>query len=285
MYRGSVKQFSLQLKHLSRSMLSYKPKVCTPTDMHLHGILQKDLPRHLLSGGRFLANDDPTTLSSFCFDHSAWQSIGPGLASLITSDSTVASYLGLSSKSPSKIGTCVADKHGPQLLSQALSGSAQSHLPNSANLHVITCTSMVLLNGNTCSVNDYVIVHHTMGLTFVGIVKEIIQHMASVNSVPTSVFIEQADLHSVLHVYEMPLVRPSHHYTSVSPKQQDDGMSIKSASRFWPPTTQLHGNILEEAVVRKHEAQQKVAATSSRVTTNSLKSVSANTDVRSLITV
>lgn len=79
---------------------------------------------------------------------------------------------------------------------------------------------MVLLNGNVCSVGDHVIVHdcNTPGKTFISIVKEIIRHVASIDSVPASVLVEQVELHSLSPVYDMPLMKASHVCLSVLPK-------------------------------------------------------------------
>lgn len=111
-------------------------------------------------------------------------------------------------------GTCTGGKR-PREFSATLTGQKLPHAiidSESRDCHFKTCSEMTLLNGDVCTLNQFVIVRgsHPVEPTFIACVKEIIQIVGSVadlSTQPSGILIQLAAVskHGSAQ-YEMPHV-------------------------------------------------------------------------------
>lgn len=191
--------------------------------------------RHLLSGGFFLKAirepttnpDDPEILrrpSPFLSKVSDWKCIGPGPLHLLEIDNTLPTYLGIPppniSSEAGKLaayrsnfvfysGLCKRDKTSPRLFSQTMTGVKLPHIIATSNAHYETSTHVYLLNGDKCSVGQYVIVckDGPNSHLFIACVCEILQQVHSVNyqeGRPDGILVQTANSTNISQKFQMP---------------------------------------------------------------------------------
>ncbi|KAF8204045.1 hypothetical protein BJ912DRAFT_841196 [Pholiota molesta] len=145
--------------------------------------------RHLLSGGYFL----PTRTGSHPNLHgrleSDWCTAGPGPMRLAL-DPTPSHYLGIAPPEVIQPGQCKPEKIAPQPLTHTLTGQKIATALNtgSPSALYVTNVSVVLLNGDRCTLGQHVIVQqHPLDPAssefrgYIGRVQEIIQQFGSIN--------------------------------------------------------------------------------------------------------
>ncbi|KAK7029116.1 hypothetical protein R3P38DRAFT_2524834 [Favolaschia claudopus] len=176
--------------------------------------------RHLLSGGLFMpktsiasgiaANDARTDMAINIKDSQkhAWACVGPGPRNLISSQSTVNTYLGLATKKPIISGQCILDKKPPRKIELTLTGQRLLSWANKTGLFQ-TGQSVTLQNNDMCVPGNFVIIRDPLrlGQTFVAQVREIIQQkgsLAAYSSNPDGILVQRALVNDQQPRYGMP---------------------------------------------------------------------------------
>ncbi|KAF4584957.1 hypothetical protein EYR40_001783 [Pleurotus pulmonarius] len=219
--------------------------------------------RHLLSSGLFPnpdlvvepANDQtsrPPTLPVFPLEPQDWHTIGSGPRNLVANPSTVTSYLGLSARTTSRVGSCTSDKRPPRPYSSTLSGQKCPD-PQFQHDQMKTFDRVVLLNGDDCNIGQYVIARGVASdVTVVAVVREIIRPH-DVN-LPPSLLLQQVALPTTSPTYDMPVISLSDSWFLVSFDMRD----ATHIQRFRPTIQPLDEKlIVEEAAVREFNSRAK----------------------------
>ncbi|KAF8178467.1 hypothetical protein BJ912DRAFT_1045365 [Pholiota molesta] len=169
--------------------------------------------RHLLSGGFFLpADEDGNRQDPLLANESDWVSIGPGPRTLLSADRTLSDYLGIPNTNTIDTipGLCRRDKIRPRPFAQTLTGAKLPHISHAPpTTRYVTNHSMHLLNNDTCSLGEYVLIQSGHSRPNVGCVREIIQQVNSKNydqNQPDGILIQLASTNEVATKFQMPRV-------------------------------------------------------------------------------
>ncbi|KAJ7659053.1 hypothetical protein DFH06DRAFT_1326896 [Mycena polygramma] len=152
-----------------------------------------------------------------------WTHVGPGPLSLITSHSTVSSYLGLDTKKIVPGGVSISDKRGPRTVENTLTGQ---HIPGWSTKTGLfqTNASLTLHNGDHCVPGNFIIAQNpqSLGETFVARVEEIIQQtgsLAAFSSKPDGVLLQHALINTTHSRYGMPSIQLLNQWSMHSTKE------------------------------------------------------------------